>query len=82
MPLRSAILMPENIKVRGRRKGISPRIVSEGVIQIRRKVRKSHAMTDRFPIPCTSPAEGIVKGYDDGLKREPMFVSKVIKGSF
>ena len=45
MPLRSVTFLPEKMKVRGKRKRISPRTMNERVILMKRKVRKSHAMT-------------------------------------
>ena len=37
MPLRPAILMPKKMKVRGKRKRISPRTMNERVILMKRK---------------------------------------------
>ena len=37
---------------------------------------------ERLSIPPTSPTEGVVKGYNHGLQRDPMFTSKVVEGSF
>ena len=41
----------------------------------------AEVVRERLPIPSTSPAERVIKGYDHSLKRNPMFVSKVVKGS-
>ena len=38
------------------------------------------SIRDRFPIPSASLTEGVMKGYNHGLKGNPMFVSKVIEG--
>ena len=41
-----------------------------------------YLIRERLPIPSTSPAEGVMKGYDEGLERDPMLVSKVVEGGF
>ena len=37
---------------------------------------------ERLPIPSTNLAEGVMKGYNHCLKRNPVIVSKAVKGSF
>ena len=41
----------------------------------------AEVVRERLPIPSTSPAERVIKRYDHSLKRNPMFVSKVVRGS-